>query len=387
MRPTPSSLSPAPPALTDDATLSSSLDCLLEHIPLDMQGDCTPETVYEILLHAASRQDSIEHTTQILEGVPTGNDIRYHLDKLDDIAALEAQLNAALKSRLPRGITKRKQRIAIDLNLLPYYGKPTDTEAPYIYRSKAKAGTTSFFAYATAYVIRANQRVTLALHAVPCYETLVATVTYLLAQLATIKVKISRLYLDRGFYSVPIIRWLQALDIPFLMPAIIRGKTGGTRQLLKGRTSYQTEYTLKGSTYGQVSCQIRVVCTYQKGRRGRHGVQYFLYVVHRINVALRATHQHYRARFGIETSYRIKNLCRIRTTTKNPILRLLFVGISFVLVNLWIHLLWTYISLRRRGGRLVLRHLFTLNTLLEFLAHAVERRFPIITSIVLPDGI
>ncbi|MEM8612719.1 MAG: transposase [Cyanobacteria bacterium P01_H01_bin.105] len=161
-----------------------------------------------------------------------------------------------------------------------------------------------------------------------------ATVTYLLAQLATIPVKISRLYLDRGFYSVPIIRWLQALDIPFLMPAIIRGKTGGTRQLLKGRTSYQTEYTLKGSTYGQVVRQIRVVCTYQKGRRGRHGVHYFLYAVHRINVALRATHQHYRARFGIETSYRIKNLCRIRTTTKNPILRLLFVGISFVLVNL-----------------------------------------------------
>ncbi|MEL6128592.1 MAG: transposase, partial [Cyanobacteria bacterium J06628_4] len=203
-----------------------------------MQGDCTPETVYEILLHAASRQDSIEHTTQILAGVPTGNDIRYHLDKLDDISVLEARLNDALQSQLPSGMTKHTQRIAMDLNLLPYYGKPTETDAPYLYRSKAKAGTTTFFAYATAYVIRANQRVTLALHAVPCYETLVATVTYLLAQLATIKVKISRLYLDRGFYSVPIIRWLQALDIPFLMPAIIRGKTGGTRQLLKGRTSY-----------------------------------------------------------------------------------------------------------------------------------------------------
>ncbi|MEM7066765.1 MAG: transposase [Cyanobacteria bacterium P01_B01_bin.77] len=387
MRPTPSSLSSVSPALTDEATLSSALECLLEHVPLDMQGDCTPTTVYEILLHAASHQDSIEHTTQILDGVPTGNDIRYHLDKLNDIVALEAQLNEALKSRLPRGMTKRKQRIAIDLNLLPYYGQPTEAEGPYIYRSKAKAGTTSFFAYATAYVIRANQRVTLALHAVPCYETLVATLTYLLAQVATLQVRIARVYLDRGFYSVPIIRWLQALDIPFLMPAIIRGKTGGTRQLLHGRTSYQTEYTLKSSTYGQVSCQIRVVCTYQKGRRGRHGVQYFLYVVHRINVALRATHQHYRARFGIETSYRIKNLCRIRTTTKNPRMRLLFVGISFVLINLWIYLLWTCISLRRQGGRLVLRHLFALKTMLKFLAHAVERRFPPITTIVLPDGI
>jgi hypothetical protein len=63
-------------------------------------------------------------------------------------------------------------------------------------------------------VIRANQRVTLALHAVPCDETLVATLTYLLAQLATLEITIARLYLDRGFYNVPIIPWLQALDIP-----------------------------------------------------------------------------------------------------------------------------------------------------------------------------
>ncbi len=41
----------------------------------------------------------------------------------------------------------------------------------------------------------------------------------------------------------------------------------------------------------------------------------------------------YRKRFGIESSYRQKNLCRIPTTTKNPVTRLLFVGI----VNSVIH--------------------------------------------------
>ncbi|MEL6139269.1 MAG: ISH3 family transposase, partial [Cyanobacteria bacterium J06628_6] len=73
--------------------------------------------------------------------------------------------------------------------------------------------------------------------------------------------------------------------------------------------------------------------------------------------------------------------------TKNPAIRLLFVGISFILVNLWIYLLWTRITLRRQGGRLVLRFLFPLKTMLEFLAHAVQRRFPPIHAIVLPDGI
>jgi len=197
-----------------------------------MEGGYTPQAIFEILLRAASRGDSIEHTAQCLENVPTGNGIRYHLNKLPDMATLERQLNAALQSQIPPKIRKGKHRIAIDLNLLPYYGKASEEETPYIYRSQAKAGTTSFFAYATVYVISRNQQVTLGIHAVPCCETLVATITYLLAMLYPLKVEIKRLYLDRGFYTVPVIRWLQALDIPFIMPAVMHGKTGGTRKLL-----------------------------------------------------------------------------------------------------------------------------------------------------------
>ena len=96
----PSSISPAP-ALTDEGTLEAALDCLLESVPLNMEGGYTPQDLFEILLRAASRGDSIEHTAQRLQGVPSGNGIRYHLDKLDEMATLEAQLNAALQSRIP----------------------------------------------------------------------------------------------------------------------------------------------------------------------------------------------------------------------------------------------------------------------------------------------
>lgn len=83
-----SSLSPTP-ALTDAATLDAALDCLLEHVPLKLESTyfgCAD--LCEILLRAASRHDSIEHTAQRLDGVPSGNGIRYHLDKLDDMATL-----------------------------------------------------------------------------------------------------------------------------------------------------------------------------------------------------------------------------------------------------------------------------------------------------------
>ncbi len=379
----PSSLS-STPALTDEATLETALNCLLEHLPIEMEGGYTPSDLFAILLRAASRNDSIEHTSQRLEGVPSGNGIRYHLDKLDDIATVERQLNAAMQSRIPAKICKGKHRLAIDLHLIPYYGTPTDAEAPYIYRSQAKAGTTTFFAYATVYVICRNKRVTLAIHAVHRQETLVATITYLLAMLHPLKVRVKRLYLDRGFYSVPVIRWLKALNLPFLLPAVVRGKTGGTRQLLIGRTSYATRYTLNSPHYGSVRCQMRVVCTYDKGFKGKHGIQYTLYVVHRVNVALHQLHHHYKERFGIETSYRIKNHCRIRTTTKNPVTRFLFVALAFLLVNLWVYLLWHFVSQTQRGGRVVYRALFSLKTMLEFLCCAVERHFPPITAIYLP---
>lgn len=383
MRLSPTLLS-AEPSLTDEQTLTATVDTLSEHLDLETHGAVSCTTLFEVLVWAASRGASIEHVSDMLEGVPSGNGIRYHLRKLKEMSKLEAQLNQALQAKLPSQMVNRRQRLAIDLHLIPYYGKASDVEGRYLYRSEAKSGTTRFFAYATVYVIRAYQRITLAVHAVPQRETLVATLTYLLSAIEPSRVKVQRLYLDRGFFSVPVIRWLQALNIPFLMPAVIRGKTGGTRARCDGRQSYRTTYTLKSQQYGTVNCQMVVLCRYRKGHRQQHGVQHLLYVTHRLQIAPHQIHRHYRERFGIETSYRLKNHCRIRSTTKQPVLRLFFIALAFLLVNLWVYLLWSYISVTQRGGRRVLTQYFRLKTMLEFLSHAVERHFPKHCKVVLP---
>ncbi len=258
---------------------------------------------------------------------------------------------------------------------------------PYIYRSKAKNGTCSFYAYATLYAIKKNKRVTLAIRGVRWSDTKVALITYLLANLTNLnlKGKIQKLYLDREFFSRAIIRWLKALDIPFIMPAIRRGKQGGIKQFLKGRKSYNTTYTMGSEEENSVTFNLWIVCKYKKGKRGKHGVEYFAYVVYKVSTSLTYIHQDYRKRFGIETSYRLKNLCRIRTTTKKPTLRLLFVGISFLLVNIWINILWRKISKPRRGGRLIYREIFNLKQMLEFLRQAVDRIYQVRESIYLPS--
>ena len=59
----------------------------------------------------------------------------------------------------------------------------------------------------------------------------------------------------------------------------------------------------------------------------------------------------YRQRFGIETSYRQMHQARIRTSTRNPLLRYLFVAIALLLRNVWVWLPWEVLSSPRRGRR------------------------------------
>ncbi|MEN9568173.1 MAG: hypothetical protein RLZZ69_3369 [Cyanobacteriota bacterium] len=132
------------PVLTDSETLNEVVNCLAKHISINSTGAGNPQNLFKILVRAASKQDTIENTSKELNKATCGNNIRYHLRKISDFKQLEGQVNLALKSKIPQGLKKKSLVVAIDLNLIPYYGNPKDSEKPYIYRSKAKDGTCSF---------------------------------------------------------------------------------------------------------------------------------------------------------------------------------------------------------------------------------------------------
>lgn len=372
--------------LTQSETLQETIDCLVQNVPLKTQGKFTSSDLYHILVRAACDCDSIENTSKILRKSPTGRNIRHHFQKFDDIQELEKQLNSALVSRTLPQIKKGKLKLAIDLNLIPYYGEPSAEEKPYIYRSQAKLGTCSFYAYATLYVIKKNKRFTLAIRAVRQIDTMVSVISYLLGYISSLRLDFKTLYLDRGFFSISVIRWLQMLNIPFIMPAIRRGKTGGINQFMTGGKSYKTTYKMSKNKEDFVSFELWIVCKYLKGKRNKKGIEYFAYVVYKPCVSIDYIHESYRERFGIESSYRVKNICRIKTTNKNPMIRLLFIGISFILVNIWINLLWRKVSKPRRGGRLIYHSLFTFKQMLCFLRHSIDEIYQIVDGVYLPSG-
>lgn len=81
----------------------------------------------------------------------------------------------------------------------------------------------------------------------------------------------------------------------------------------------------------------------------------------------------YRQRFSIETSYRQMNQVRARTTTRNPAVRLLLVGLALILFNFYITLRQALTSSHKLSSEPSLRPWFSLRRLAFLLAHAIER--------------
>src|SRR3982750_4470843 len=198
---------------------------LQDHLQLPDHGPkCRAGPLLTLLFYAAARLTSLSDACQSLRDAPSDEAARLALiATLPDFAALQRRLNSALAGNLPRAVRRRPQRLAADLVLIPYHGQPLhDPEE--IYRSAAKGGTSHFHAYATLYVIRHGYRFTVALTAVGRGEPLEEVLKRLLRQAAAIGIACRLLLLDRGFYSVGVIRYLQAARYPFLMPVICRGR-------------------------------------------------------------------------------------------------------------------------------------------------------------------
>ena len=131
-----------------------------------------------------------------------------------------------------------------------------------------------------------------------------------------------------------------------------------------------------GSKKQTATVSICVKCRNYRGQWKRHGRQQLIYAYWGYKPkSPDSVSTTYRLRFGIETSYRQMHEGRIRTTTRRPAVRLLYVGIALVLRNLWVWLHYTLLSMPRRGGRVILLERLRWETLLLWLLHVVEEEF------------
>ncbi len=291
---------------------------------------------------------------------PTDQTIRNALQaSLPEISELERRLNRSLCTKLPKALFRKSRRIAIDLTLIPYHGQPHQDEKE-IYRSAPKSGTTHFHAYATAAVVHKGHRYTLALLRVEHGASMKDVVQRLLKIVRSRGVKIRFLLLDKGpcytltRFSVEVITYLKRAGVGFIIPAMVRGrkpkgrkKATGLRAIRKKKNGYY-RHTLTGKVGGKPRSTRVTICVaskrYTHKKTGKRRTKKLMYVVWKVRLTPRAIREMYRKRFGIETSYRQMHEARIKTCTRDPKLRLLFIGIALVLRNIWV---WLHFKLAK----------------------------------------
>jgi hypothetical protein len=383
--------------LTSAAVQSHTASQLRAGLRLKDYGkSCPTSTLLAVVFTACSRLTSLFAACNHLRDAPSHETVRKALHaNLPGLDTLERRLNATfgytIARSLRRCLSRRRQRLAMDLHLRPYHGQPSVSPDELV-RGQPKSGTTHFHAYATAYLVLQGQRFTLALVYVRAGEKMAAIIKRLLRLCAQRSVRPALLLLDRGFWSVGVIRYLQAARCPFLMPVVTRGKKAdkpggpsGTRVFQGWKKGGFSEYTLKET--GKKGRKARVgICVHVRNRMGRRekfGRERLVYAYWGWQPRQpRAVSEVYRLRFGIETSYRQLGEAKAKTCTRSPQVRLFLVGVALLLRNVWVWLHHEVLSSPRRGRRRYNLERLRFKELLAFLQQEAEKAFGVVDHVL-----
>jgi hypothetical protein len=315
---------------------------------------CTAGVVWGVVLRAASRTVSLFAACADLANGPSSTAVFAALCEglPKTLKVLERRLNASLTGHLSRGMRRRSWEVAIDFHLTPYYGQPHKSRNE-LYYGQPKQGTGKFHAYATACIVQYGQRYTLALTWVRRHESTVQAMERLLTKIDELGLKIRCLLVDRAFFNVPVVEFLQGRKLPFLMPTMLRGRPPKKRKPQTGLHWIQRQkagwysHTLKNRKR-QVTLRICVAWRTHKNRKDKKRVQQkLMFGAWKISGTPTEIRNRYRKRFGIESSYRQLRQARIYTCTRNPHLRLVFIAVALLLRNLWV---WIHETLLAEGG-------------------------------------
>ena len=372
--------------LTDQEVLEYARTGLQNHLPLEAAGyKCSTEDLWHVLLGVAVNRDTVESVCADLVGTPDPETIRRYLNKqltVGQLPNLEQRLNGALAAEIPSRVWRREWDVAIDLHDRPYYGKASQEEGLWV-RGRPRDGTTRFYRVATAYLMLRGLRVTLAIYFYLPGDSTVIVLEALLRRVRELGVRVRRLLLDRGFASIEVMKDLAQHRQPALIACPIRGKTGGTRALCRGNKSYRTRHRFghekKSFTADLAVCRAFTTAG-RTGRMKRRAVWLIFTLIH-LDLSPRQARRLYRRRFGIETSYRCAGRVRGWTTSRNPAYRFVLIGLSFFLLNVWLHLRWLFTQVPRKGRRRLDLKRFQLTRFAKFIARALEQHYGFVHTI------
>lgn len=276
------------------------------------------------LISIAISQNFTENGVKILklvgEDVPDADTVLYRLKKLsfkEVMRSFEKVVEHHWRIARKQRLFTKAVCVAIDFFEIPYYGDKND---PMVVGTKKKLGTNYAYRFATLNIVERGKRLTIKVIPVPPLARKEKIVRELV-EFANRKLKIRLVLLDRGFCSVKVVNTLKELKVIFIMP---KPKTDPVKKLANDAPCV-VDYEMISSTGEIASVKLVLI----------EGDEKVLAYITNTSLGEKVMGV-YSKRWGIETSYRVKNQFRPRTTSKNYVVRLFYFLLSVTLYNAWI---------------------------------------------------
>jgi putative transposase len=355
--------------------IDTVLKPLIDNIDIKINGSLSSKELYYAAICMAVDNSSVHSASKHYQEIPCETSLRYHLKKLDLEELIHVNENILLQSFISTLRPEKKYEFAIDFTNDPYYGIIDSSNEDYVIRSQAKKSTNSFYSYVSLSIINKNERYTIAVLPVERSKTKVDYLTYFIDLINELNFNIRVLCLDREFNSVDVFEFLQNRGIPHIIPVVKKGKA--IKQLLDGRKARSAEYVMKNAQKKEVHLDIVIDVKYLKGKRDKKGCENLGFVVYGVNWSPRKVSTVYRRRFAIEASYRMRNIVKPRTSTRDVTLRYFFTLISFLLRNAWLYLQKKHFTIVKPGPITIDEDKFRFDRFILFVEEWLRRKLRI----------
>jgi len=355
-----------------------AVNALNRNLTISINGTLRQKTLIQSLVGMSANKLSVHSLNKSVEKVPCETSVRYHLSKVDLNSLLELQSKILTYSNDQILVPGKSYHFAIDFTDDPYYGEIVEANKDYVIKGKMKDSTTTFYSYVSLYITKKGQRLTLAVLPVKKGVSKVEYLRKFLAIIYNAKVNIKVLCLDRGFYSNDVFSFLQEENIPHIVPVRKHGQE--LKKILRGNHSRYARYTMMG-TGEPLDLTLAIDVQYLQGRNKKFGNVNLGYVVHGIDWNPRRVYRVYKNRFAIESSYRIRNIVRAKTSSRSVVLRYLLTIISFLLKNIWVSLQWIFFAKVQRGPRTIDEDLFRFDLFRLFVWEGLRKKLKFVTVV------
>ena len=289
----------------------------------------------DLMLHMGMTRDFAENGSKTLSELrekrsPNADTLLYHIKNHNDLKEIQKMyltLFEILWTMIKQSNTIDIQKtydVAIDYTEWLYYG---NRNTLMVVGKKPERGTSKCYKFATINIVETGKRFTLLALPVGPFDNKDEILKELLDY--TIKrIKIRRIYADRGFFDSNSIKIFNKYHLKYLMPCTHYSTVKKALDLMCA-PSVVKDFEMKDITFNMVIIED------EEGNKRAFATNEY-YSENDLNLAERLFYL-YSKRWGIETSYRVKKHSFLpKTTSKNYLIRIFYFLFSVLFYNLWL---------------------------------------------------